>query len=34
LNEILLDIEAQATGVYIATLSNGKKVNKGKIVFE
>jgi hypothetical protein len=33
-NKILLDIEARAKGVYVATLSNGKKVYTGKIVFE
>ncbi len=33
-NNILLNLEAEAKGVYTATLSNGKKVYTGKIVFE
>jgi hypothetical protein len=33
-NNISLNLEAEAKGVYTATLSNGKKVYTGKIVFE
>ena len=33
-NSIELDIRAQAKGIYLAVLSNGKKSYQGKIVFE
>lgn len=33
-NKVLLNLEAEAKGVYMATLSNGKTVYSGKIIFE
>jgi hypothetical protein len=33
-DKIQLSLEAEATGIYTATLSNGKKVYTGRIVFE
>ena len=33
-DKIFLDLEAEAKGIYTATLSNGKKTYTGKIIFE